>query len=230
MKTIGIIGGAGPVAGTLLTKQIIQSFQTNYGYIDDYDFPKIILYSYPFAEMLRPNSGLQKDSEVARQLKDAVDFLIKSDAETIGIACNTLHSYLDDVYSEKIVNMVAITKSYLKKRKANTFILCTRTSAQNNLYDNSSCFFPDQEGQKYIDQLIRKVLSGFFSYRENNELQDYLIAEIKKNPLINNVLLGCSELSVLHDHSPIDIAGITMIDPLKLLGDTICSNLSIEIT
>ena len=77
MKTVGIIGGAGPMAGVLLTKKIIRNCQRWYGRINDYDYPKVILLSYPFAEMLTPNSALQEESKVMKQLNESLDFLTK---------------------------------------------------------------------------------------------------------------------------------------------------------
>jgi len=52
MFDIGIIGGAGPLAGALLFEQIIEICQKDYGCIRDFDFPSINLVSFPFSEML----------------------------------------------------------------------------------------------------------------------------------------------------------------------------------
>ena len=62
--TIGIIGGAGPMAGAIVMENIIEICQKKYLCRHDYDFPKIILVSVPFAQMLKPNSLEQKEDKV----------------------------------------------------------------------------------------------------------------------------------------------------------------------
>ncbi len=53
-KSIGIIGGAGPLAGALLLERILILSGSEYGCYKDADFPEVILLSFPFSEMLTP--------------------------------------------------------------------------------------------------------------------------------------------------------------------------------
>ena len=47
-KTIGIVGGAGPIASSFLYSTILEICQKQYKANDYSDFPEIILVSYPF--------------------------------------------------------------------------------------------------------------------------------------------------------------------------------------
>ncbi|MEM1283480.1 MAG: aspartate/glutamate racemase family protein [Chlamydiota bacterium] len=223
-NTIGIIGGAGPMAGQLLMKKIITNYQKNYGCVNDYDFPKMILLSYPFSEMLESTKASEKDNKISQQLEDSLDFLIENGANKIGIACNTLHGFLDKTcHRNRLVNLIKETKIYLTEQKfSKALVLCTNTSVQKNVHDYISISLPNNEEQKLIDYLIRAVLSGAFSLQESQQLKSYIFSKTMKDPVIDCVILGCTELSVLYDEFPMEISGIKMIDPLDLLASKIC--------
>ena len=93
MKKIGLIGGAGPEAGALLLKNIIQAYQEK-GSWEDHHFPRIMLLSYNFSPMLESNKN---QSHIINELQSAVDIINNSKNEVIGIACNTLHSFVDNM-------------------------------------------------------------------------------------------------------------------------------------
>lgn len=223
-NTIGIIGGAGPMAGILLTKKIIAGCQKVYGCINDYDYPKVILLSYPFAEMLKPNSVLQEEANVLQQLEEALDFLVESGADYLGIACNTLHGFLDGTcHSDKLISLVKETQSYFSEQKfSKVLVLCTGTSVQKNVYDFSSRLLPSIEEQEFVDSIIKAVLGGFFSFQDGQQLKTFILSKIEEDPNIDGVLLGCTELSVLLDEFPIAISGIRIIDPLDILSCKLC--------
>ncbi len=223
-NTIGIIGGAGPMAGTLLTKKIITNCQKVYGCINDYDYPKVILLSYPFAEMLKPNTVLQEESKVSQQLKEALDFLIDSGADYLGIACNTLHGFLDGACcGDQLINLIKETQLYFSEHKfSKVLVLCTSTSVQKDVYDFSSKQLPNSKDQEFVDGVIRRVLSGTFSIQNSQQLKAFILSKVEEEPNIDGILLGCTELSVLLDEFPIEISGIKFIDPLDILSCKLC--------
>jgi aspartate racemase len=59
-KSIGIIGGAGPLAGAFLLERVLSISNKTYGCYRDSDFPKIFLISFPFSEMLSPTINTAK--------------------------------------------------------------------------------------------------------------------------------------------------------------------------
>ncbi|NGX28503.1 MAG: putative amino-acid racemase [Candidatus Anoxychlamydiales bacterium] len=223
-KSIGIISGAGPMAGVLLTKKIIELCQKKYGCIDDKDFPKIILFSYPFSEMLKPNTKNQNEKKVKKELKDAIDFLIDSKSDYITIACNTLHAFLNsNKADDRLINLIFETKRFLfKKNLSKVLILSTKTSALKNIFDFDKTKLLSKQDQKWIDKLIEKILSGFFSLKDQKRLENFIFKQIKKDPSIDCVLLGCTELSVLMDDFLKKISNIKIIDPLEIISKKLC--------
>ncbi len=223
-NTIGIVGGAGPMAGALLTKKIIANCQKVYGCNNDYDYPKIIFVSYPFSEMLKPNSVLQEESKVSRQLKEALDFLVESGADYLGIACNTLHGFLDGTcYRDQLVSLIVETQSFLSEQKfSKILVLCTSTSVQKNVHDFSSKILPSREEQELIDGIIKTVLKGTFSSEDSQRVKAFILSKVEEDPTIEGILLGCTELSVLLDAFPIETVGTKIIDPLDILSSKLC--------
>ncbi len=215
-KTLGIIGGAGPMAGILVMRKIIETCQKKHGCFKDSDYPKIILLNIPFAEMLNPDSASQQEGKVSRQLREAIDFLRGSGAGAICIACNTLHGFLGDCPS--LVNLVKETNAYIAEKPFNHVLtLCTKTSVRKNIYGCASKQYPDMKNQALVDQIIESVLRGKYSNTESLQLERVIISSLEKNPQIDAILLGCTELSVLHESFPIRLPGICLINPVEIL-------------
>ena len=103
MKKIGIIGGAGPEAGSLLFNMIIRKLQSE-GKHNDHDFPEIHLLNYPFYFAI--NSTL-KEELLREQLKEALNKLEKNNVDIIALACNTLHALIPQ--HNKLINMINCT-------------------------------------------------------------------------------------------------------------------------
>lgn len=222
---IGIIGGAGPMAGLLLNQKIIEICQKKYGCIRDADFPRQILLSVPFAEMLKPNTASQNDKKVYEQLKSAINFLLNSGISSYAIACNTLHGYLSDIDQSCLFNLIVETKKYVTKNHfSKVLVLSTSTSVQKNVYDLKCSRRLQVDQQVDIDDLITKILSGDTSEKLRNRLKAIVESNLEDDPSIDAVLLGCSELSLLLDKAPSNFLNICTIDPVEIVAVVMCAN------
>lgn len=222
---IGIIGGAGPMAGVLLAKKVFSTFQERYGARDDADFPELILYSVPFAQMLQAGSANQEDERVAVQLRDAMDLLLGSGATAMVIACNTLHSYLDERgRPPELIDLVRETESAIARAGSeNCLLLCTGTSVKRGTYalPGSCTLLPTEQGA--LDALIDRVLAGDESSERQRELE-LLIRQVRRRaPKIDSVVLACTELSLLMDKYSWELPGIRIFDPLDCVCTLLCS-------
>lgn len=114
---IGIISGAGPMAGALLYKKIIENYQTQWGAVQDQDFPEIALINYPFSAML---SGLESASNECRlrsELEICLVQLRNLGCKRVGIACNTLYAFLPPCLEGiEIIDMPAISLQEANRR------------------------------------------------------------------------------------------------------------------
>lgn len=66
--TIGIIGGAGPMASCLLNQYLVEICQQKYGCVEDRDFPRIITYSFPFSSMLNAADATIQSERITQEL------------------------------------------------------------------------------------------------------------------------------------------------------------------
>ncbi|MDF2550300.1 MAG: Asp/Glu/Hydantoin racemase family protein [Chlamydiales bacterium] len=209
-KKIGIIGGAGPMAGALMFQQIVEICQTEYNCQKDFDFPEIILHSYPFSEMLSADRNPQK---IQRELTNLAQSL---DVGILLIACNTLHAFIDaDFPQEKCIQIPDVVRDVLSSIPK---VICSSTSRQSAIHQASfACVYPSIKVQEELDEIIASILKGHISDDLSERLSTLILEEGEK---AQPVVLGCTEFSLLHSRYP--IPALNIIDPSYLLAKKAC--------
>lgn len=199
LPTIGIIGGAGPEAGALLFRQMVRVCQEDFKCWHDRDFPLIHLLSYPFREML---VGEIDTEALIQELKGIYR---KLDTDRIVIACNTLHSFLDDSFkAPQFFHLIEGTASELTSAP---LLLCSSTSKRMKIHERVfPCIYPDN--QQEVDDLIDLILAGHHEKAVRERLVNLIAASEA-----NEVVLGCTELSLLHDDAPLNVKDKKIVDP-----------------
>ncbi|MHB8062185.1 MAG: cysteate racemase [Ruminiclostridium sp.] len=220
-KTIGIIGGMGPMATASLFKKIITITQAD----SDQEHIHILIdnnteipdrSSYIIGNGENPLEKLIKSAKVLEA--SGVDFLI--------MPCNTAHYFYKDIIREihiPFINMIYETGLYIKKhfphvRRAG--ILATEGTCAADVYDNElkslgiEIVKPSHEAQQQVTSLIHAVKRG------DNTLtppEGYLAAiqELKQETQI--IILGCTELPIAHEL--FGIRGL-FIDTLDILAQS----------
>src|SRR5262245_18866784 len=109
-NSIGIVGGAGPIAGVALLERVLLLSQTKYGCYRDADFPKVFLLSFPFSEMLVEEVNAK---QISQELSECLYQLRQNGAAVLAIACNTLHAFLDE--SEDLNDLVHLPLNVAKE-------------------------------------------------------------------------------------------------------------------
>lgn len=211
--TVGIIGGAGPTAGGYLFQKVIEVSQEKYGCKRDEEFPHVFLLSYPFTDMLGENVDRKL---VESQLASCFAVLADNKVSVAAIACNTLHGFLpSQVEGLQFVHIVEETKRYLEERDwRNPRILCSSTAAKTRLHaSHFPCFYPDPSIQKKIDDLIDEVTAGC-CMKDASERLSLLIDQDEA------VVLGCTELSVIHETEP--LTHPMVCNPNQVVAERLC--------
>lgn len=231
-KNIGIIGGAGPIAGSILFNQIIDICQKKYQCHQDADFPLITNLSFPFSDMFTLQSFEQREI-IKNELKSCFSMLLNNNCNIIVIACNTLHEFLDHDFLNRnlkgnfFLNMIQETGFLLKKQRiSNAFVLCSETSADCGLHKKYfSCNYPEKAFQKEIQDLICKILSGNFSYQDSEILSEKLNKKFLNNSEKIALVLGCTEFSVLNHTFPLRqylSEYFSIVDTNQIIAEKIC--------
>ncbi len=210
MKSIGIVGGAGPRAGILLFEKIFEICQEVYKCNRDFEFPKIILINVPFSEMLMdPNVEV-----ISEELEGALAQLENNGCDLLGIACNTLHGFMKKPNS-KLINITSVIPEKSSLRD-DVLVLCSSTSRDRGVYNHIvNKRYLSTGGQLKLDRLIDGILKGNVTQNESMVLSKLIKEESK-----GNIILGCTELSYLHALNPLRHPYI--IDPLSLLAQELC--------
>jgi aspartate racemase len=209
-KSIGIISGAGPLAGVCLLEQIFCLARELYGCWRDEDFPKVMFVSFPFSDMLSEEMDVP---QIQGELRECLKKLRDDGASVIGIACNTLHAFLgkDEGHHSDLLQLPQLAAEAIPL-SAVPLVLGTSTSMRFGLYRRRfPCIYPDEDAQTEADRIITQILKGDEPDRVVQELRS-LIQEQDADV----ILLGCTELSLYKDE--LLTCEKTIIDPLNLMA------------
>lgn len=179
-KSLGIISGAGPMAGAIFLQQLIVAYQSNGAWRDN-DFPLIHLVNYPFSDML--NNHYSRNT-LEQELLSCINHL-EQYCDYVIICCQTLHLFLPIGYqNSKLVNIFTVLQETLPKKKL--FVVASKTSALNKIHETAldrPCeYIMIDEAQ----ELINNILMG----------KNVNISKIEKLAEDHNILLGCTEFSI----------------------------------
>lgn len=206
-KIIGIVGGAGPLAGVKLFEKVIEMCNRKYGCYKDEDYPQIILNSFPFSDMLSE----ENDYDLLREeLSLALNQLRYQGSEVLAIACNTLHIFLENECKE-LINLPQLLGDEMKFEKE-PLVLCTSTSRLNSLHAKYFvCSYLENSSQLWLDNIIMRILQG----AEPATIVEDLFKIIEQEEA-SCIVLGCTELSIYA--RILEFSGKKIIDPLDFLA------------
>ncbi len=222
MKTIGILGGMGPMATVNLAEAIIRNTLAD---IDQDHPPMIVDSNTRIAD--RTAFLLGKSTQDPRgELIKSAQRLEKAGAGCIIMPCNTAHAFYTDIAdatSVPVLHMIDETAKWIKKYHPDAIrigVLATQGTYSAGVYKNSLEKYdlaevkPDEAGQKEVMGLI------YDGIKANNFAYDYgryeqAIEKLKRENDVAVVVLGCTELSVAQHLHPIQ--GI-FVDPLQVIA------------
>jgi aspartate racemase len=209
-KSIGIIGGAGPLAGSLLLERVFALAGKKYGCCKDTDFPKVFLISFPFSEML---SSDRDASQLRNELNACLLQLRQNGASVLAIACNTLHAFLDE--KNDLGDLVHLPRAVAAEMTGlnEPLVLCTSTSVEYEVHRQFfPCIYPDAETQVRVDEIIDQILKGVDQGLILKKLEELIHAQTT-----NNIVLGCTELSLFSAH--LSSRNKLLIDPIEIVAN-----------
>ena len=211
-KSIGIVGGAGPLAGVSLLERVLSLSGSKYHCSKDADFPKVFLLSFPFSEMLSEEINVE---QLRKELKDCLDQLRKNGAAVLAISCNTLHAFLDE--NEDLTDLVHLPQALAMAipKKEMPLVLCTSTSMRSALHQKFfPCIYPDLPMQSQVDRIIERILNG-----DDFQMIIQDLLKLIQTQEQNTIVLGCTELSLFTQH--LLLCNKLIIDPLDIVANKI---------
>jgi len=216
-KTIGILGGMGPLATVELFRRIIALTPAT----RDQDHLRIVIDNNPqipdrtAAILGKGESPLPMLIETARNLE-------KVGADLIAIPCNTAHFYLEPlqrVVQVPIINMIEETVKRITGTQVG--ILATDGTRRSGVYHRAAesegitLIEPEKGDQALLMHAIYAIKSGTAPDRFQDDLR--VVIERIKDAGAEGTILGCTELSLipLPEETPIPV-----YDALTILAKT----------
>jgi len=210
-KSIGVLGGMGPEASANLYSKIIKYAQNEYGAVQDFDYPPVIIYSLPLFGF--DETGIVDENLVKKQLIEGVKKLELAGCDIIIIACNTVHTYFDEMQASvkvPIFNIIEETKKRVEKlgyKKIGLF--ASESTNKLELYQkrfadsNIEIISPNPEQQQILNRVIEHVMGG------NQKIEDViLLKEIARDYIRQGaeaIVMGCTEIPLAINQSHTDI-------------------------
>ena len=217
--TLGILGGMGPEATSVLYKRITDRTSVTC----DQDHLDIWIYSHA---SLPDRTGciLCGEGEALwARLKQDVDHLKKAGCEYLAIPCNTCHYFADRFQQEmdgRFVNMIEETAKYVADRRFRRVgILATDGTVKSDLYRKAleardvEAIYPDEDRQKAVMSLI------YDQIKRGEKGDKHLFQGIAQHMHARGceaVVLACTELSVFAVNY--ELSGGFYIDAMEALA------------
>ena len=196
-KTIGILGGMGPLATADLFQKIVLLTKA------DTDREHIRVYIDSNANIPDRTAALLSGGESpVRELQSSARLLEQAGAQVLVMPCNTAHCFYDAVQAcvgVPILNMIELTVQALKRQSiSRAGLLATDGTVQSGIYQRHfegsgiELLLPDPEGQA---ALMDMIYSGVKAGRSDYDTQAVRTAlDRLMDAGAQTLILGCTEL------------------------------------
>ncbi|WP_010276715.1 cysteate racemase [Paenibacillus senegalensis] len=215
-RTVGIIGGMGPLATVDLMNKIIQQTPAR----QEQEHLHLIVDQYPQIPD-RTAAILGRGSDPVPYLVESARRLESAGAELIAIACNTAHYYvrqLEETVAIPILHMPRQTVAHLEKRGVKKAgLLATDGTLQSRLYQ-------DLLASREIDAVVpepavqQHVMQGIYAVKIGDlEMGVSLLAEAANSLAAAGaevVIAGCTEVPIVLSTSE----QLHIINPTEILA------------
>lgn len=219
MRTIGIIGGMGPLAAARLFERIVLLTKAN---CDNEHIPMIIDNNTNIPDRTEHilNNG---DNPVCELVRSALRLEFMG-ADAIIIACNTAHYFYDEIIKfvrVPVINMVEETAKYIRHSYPSVKrlgLLATEGTCRSGIYERVFGRFglelvtPEPEEQNHITELIYYIKKSSGDINPGNTIK--VISALKTRGA-EVIVLGCTELPIAF--SRFDICS-SYVDSLEVLA------------
>lgn len=206
MKTLGIIGGMGPLATIDLYKKITELTPAKY----DQEHIHIIIDSYPQIED-RTRHIINNEKSPLEKLQKSAMLLEKSGADALIMPCNTAHYFAKDILKVVSIPLIHIVECSLKgveekfKTAKNIALFATTGTKKAKIYDN----FFIEKGYNIINfskEFDEKLMSCIYDGVKAGKIEEYegvfneCISEAERLKA-DVIIAACTEIPLLIPYS-----------------------------
>lgn len=200
-KTLGIIGGVGPLATIFLGEMIVRLTDAKK---DQEHVHTIIDNDTSIPDRTAYILNKSEENPVPYLVRD-INKLIQAGADVICIPCNTAHTFyneMQDASTVPVLHMIRLTaKKALQLGAKRVGILATDGTLAAKVYQNALLevgiepVLPDEATQKHV----MSIIYDFVKAGKDVKKSDWDVIEKAMESLqCDKIILGCTELSVVN--------------------------------
>lgn len=218
-KSLGVLGGMGPLATSVFLEKVVKSTQSSM----DQDHIDMVILNHASlpdrTEAILENKG----GAFLKAIKPDIELLEKANVANIAIPCNTSHYFYEEMQlmtNINIINMVQSTIHHIFEQhgtRCKIAILGTNGTISSGVYQKESekygvdVLIPDESSQQKIMNTIYRIKSNTNYNLE--ELETVIKRLVTKEQCVC-VILACTELSCVKLHADI---GKFCVDAMDIL-------------
>lgn len=225
MKTLGIIGGIGPLSTIEYYKQIIEKFKDSR--VDDY-YPHILIESLNMAEVME-QLDFENYDKVKEILLKSIRNLEAAGADIIVIASSSCHILIDDICLKSNLPIISIVDCVYDKLVENEYrrvlLIGNSFTLTHNIYQKKFSKYPiktivpdSMDIQRIQEAIYPNLENGIIIPYKKEEINNIIQNIIDNEEDIDCLVIGSCELNMLIKDE--DIA-IPIVDGTKVHIDRI---------
>lgn len=209
-KTIGIIGGQGPVSTADFYMHIVKYYQDKFGARYVRDFPPMIIFSVPTPDLVE---SVENEELTFSMIADATKRLERDGSDFIIIVCNSLQyliGRLQALVKIPIISIAPISVEYIKNKGYKTVgILATDTTIKKRVYDSSlnekgiKLVIPNEVDQNSVAEVILNEIGGRVTTKDTEKLKK-VVRNLQKGGAAA-IMLACTELPLVLKQRDVNI-------------------------
>lgn len=214
-RIVGILGGMGPAATVDFYAKLVGNTRAR----TDEDHIRVVIWSDPTVPS-RQQALLADGPDPTPWLADGIDRLVGSGAEILVVPCNTVHAFLPPIMPSEVefISMINTTVTAVGRGTPGrpVGVLATDGALSAGLFQSAlagagyAAILPDTHEREVLAAIVDSVKTGTADTRTRTRLSELIGALATRGA--QTIILGCTELSVLHgpshdcDHDIIDPA------------------------
>ncbi|WP_099158936.1 aspartate/glutamate racemase family protein [Virgibacillus ndiopensis] len=230
-KSLGVLGGMGPMATSVFFEQVIENTVAD----SDQDHINMVILNHATlpdrTDVILNNTG----DTFLKPIKKDIQTLENIGVANIAIPCNTSHYFYHEMQQStdiNIINMVGETiKEIARKYGENSKIglLATKGTIESGIY-HSECNKYNMEMYTPNDTIQKKVMDIIYGIKSGIDLRadafEAIIEDLIFNEKCDCVILACTELSTITLRKDIkkysvDAMEVLVQRSIKLSGGTL---------
>lgn len=205
---IGIVSGAGPMAGVALMQKIIERQQL-LGCWKDHQFAETVLHQVPFGAT--DSSGVADKGDTVHQLRCSLETMKSLGCTKVIAACNSMYEFDQPLIHRKLLNDYisyargAIATGVKELATNRVVVLSSSSSRACNVFDRPHHVPTDveyvalsDEDQQVVDEIILNTMLGIRQQPEITNAIDVFFCQYRAIPV-----LACTELCIHHITTPL---------------------------